>query len=121
MEYKHFSVDDIPGEKWVTLRRKFGENEDIKIEATMFDKSVPESKSSLTNARHLRIGLVISIIKEGSSNELEISCWAWPNSIQIDRLGTRKLGQNSYFSPYFKYGIRSDSPTHMHSLRSLTM
>ena len=35
-------------EQWISLTRKYGEKGDIKVEATMFDRSVPSSKSTST-------------------------------------------------------------------------
>ncbi|XP_062089955.1 uncharacterized protein LOC133796457 isoform X2 [Humulus lupulus] len=43
-KFDSFAIDSRPGEQWVSLKRKL-EDEDIKIEATMFDGVVTSSKS----------------------------------------------------------------------------
>ncbi|KAF3450955.1 hypothetical protein FNV43_RR07044 [Rhamnella rubrinervis] len=39
--FDSFTVDERPGEQWISLKRKYGENEDIKVEVTMFDGAIP--------------------------------------------------------------------------------
>ncbi|PHT47598.1 hypothetical protein CQW23_11806 [Capsicum baccatum] len=45
-----FTIDERPREQWITLNKKFGENEEIKVEATMFDASIPVKKSGNVSA-----------------------------------------------------------------------
>ncbi|KAM3380616.1 hypothetical protein P3S68_006189 [Capsicum galapagoense] len=45
-----FTIDERPREQWITLNKKFGENEEIKVEATMFDASIPDKKSGNVSA-----------------------------------------------------------------------
>lgn len=101
-----FTVDERPGEQWVSLRRKFGDTEDIKIEATMFDGSVPSSKSTSGDPEdiQLHITFVVNIFKDGQT--LEIMCSAWPDTIQISKFFVRKSSKNSpnaYVGPEFEY------------------
>lgn len=59
-------MDDRPGNQWITLRGKFGENETIKIEATMFDGSVVVQKSgddSTAEDVRLHISLLVDVSK----------------------------------------------------------
>ncbi|TXG68704.1 hypothetical protein EZV62_003639 [Acer yangbiense] len=74
------------GEQWIRLKGNFGENEDIKVEATMFDGSIPVSKAGGPGQDvKLHISLVINIHK-GDGEVLEFLCSAWPNSIEITNL-----------------------------------
>ncbi|VVA91485.1 unnamed protein product [Arabis nemorensis] len=102
-----FTVDERPGEQWISLRRKFGEKEDIKIEATMFDGSVPSSKSTVTDPEdvQLHITFIVNISKEGDGETLEIMCSAWPDTIQISKFFIRKSSKsspNAYIGPEFE-------------------
>ncbi|KAK3430642.1 hypothetical protein EUGRSUZ_E02483 [Eucalyptus grandis] len=102
-----FTVDDRPGEQWIRLKRKFGENEDIKIEATMFDGSIPASKTagSLGEDVELHISFIVNITKDKGSNVLEIMCSAWPDSIEISKLvvhGCQRMPSGLYTGPGFK-------------------
>ncbi|KAK0599007.1 hypothetical protein LWI29_001488 [Acer saccharum] len=74
------------GEQWIRLKGNFGENKDIKVEATMFDGSIPVSKAGgLGQDVKLHISLVINIHK-GDGEVLEFLCSAWPDSIEITNL-----------------------------------
>ncbi|KFK42454.1 hypothetical protein AALP_AA2G258800 [Arabis alpina] len=101
-----FTIDERPGEQWISLRRRFGEKEEIKIEATMFDKSVPTSKSTRTEPEYiLHITFIVNISKVGSNEALEIMCSAWPNTIEISKLCLRKSDKSSpsaYGGPEFE-------------------
>ncbi|ESQ27114.1 hypothetical protein EUTSA_v10019068mg [Eutrema salsugineum] len=101
-----FTVDERPGEQWISLKRKFGDKDDIKIEATMFDKSVPTSKSTSTEPECvLHITFVVNISKGGAGETLEIMCSAWPDTIEISKLCIRKGTQSSpssYGGPEFE-------------------
>lgn len=103
-KFNSFTVDDRPGEQWVRLTRKFGENEDIKIEATMFDGSIPVSKAGVGEDVKLHSTLIVNISK-GDEEVLEIMCSAWPDSIEITKLfvrGNDKLSADPYVGPEFK-------------------
>uniref|UniRef100_A0A0D3B1B0 Uncharacterized protein n=1 Tax=Brassica oleracea var. oleracea TaxID=109376 RepID=A0A0D3B1B0_BRAOL len=43
-----YELNHSPPLQWISLTRKYGEKGDIKVEATMFDRSVPSSKSTST-------------------------------------------------------------------------
>jgi complement component 1 Q subcomponent-binding protein len=110
-KFDSFTVDDRPGEQWITLKRKFGD-EDIKLEVTMFNGAVPTSKSggsgSLGNEVQLYILLIVNISK--GHDVLEIACSAWPDSIEINRLLARhgdKTPARPYTGPEFKYDFFS--------------
>lgn len=81
-------MEDRPGEQWITLRGKFGENETIKIEATMFDGSVVVPKSgddSTAEDVRLHISLLVDISK-GEDCDLEFVCSSWPDHIEIQKV-----------------------------------
>ncbi|XP_056161947.1 uncharacterized protein At2g39795, mitochondrial-like isoform X1 [Syzygium oleosum] len=107
-----FTVDDRPGEQWIRLKRKFGGNEDINIEATMFDGAIPASKTAggLGEDVELHISFVVNITKDKGSNVLEIMCSAWPDSIEINKLlvrGCQRMPSGLYTGPGFKSVIIS--------------
>lgn len=105
--YGPFTVEERPGEQWISLKRKYGEKEDIKVEATMFDRSVPTSKSTRTEPEFiLHITFVVNISKGISGESLEIMCSAWPDNIEISKLCIRKginSSPSSYGGPEFEY------------------
>ncbi|KAF5936284.1 hypothetical protein HYC85_027413, partial [Camellia sinensis] len=80
-EFHAFTVEDRPGEQWITLRGKFGENETIKIEATI-SKSGDDSTAENVC---LHISLLVDISK-GEECDLEFVCSAWPDSIEIQKV-----------------------------------
>ncbi|KAL3835490.1 hypothetical protein ACJIZ3_010226 [Penstemon smallii] len=104
--FNAFKVDERRGEQWIRLSRKFGENEEIKVEVTMFDGSLPVKEDDETSEdMRLHITLIIDIFK-GEDNEIvEFVCSAWPDSIEIQKVFTRghdrKKGQ-PYMGPPFK-------------------
>ncbi|EXB38645.1 Uncharacterized protein L484_014460 [Morus notabilis] len=88
-EYKSFSVQDRPGEQWMTMRRKFGNGEDIKIEATMFDGYELSPKLGDDNVGEdlrLHISLLVDISKGNGSEDLEFVCSAWPDSLEVQNV-----------------------------------
>ncbi|KAM5578586.1 uncharacterized protein ABKV19_008746 [Rosa sericea] len=109
-EFNSFTVDNRSGEQWISLKRKFGHNEEIKIEATMFDGSVPITKSGgggggLGEDVQLHITMVVNISKEEGRNALEIMCSVWPDTIEINKLFIRKpenMPAQPYTGPEFK-------------------
>ncbi|KAK6915118.1 Mitochondrial glycoprotein [Dillenia turbinata] len=93
-----FMVDNRPGHQWVSLYQKFGENEDIKIEVTMFDGSVPISKPGGDEDEKLHISLIANISKGEHKSTLEFVCSAWPNSLEIQNIYMH--GQDWILQPY---------------------
>ncbi|CAN0862170.1 Uncharacterized protein At2g39795, mitochondrial [Linum grandiflorum] len=102
-----FTVDDKPGEQWIRLRRKFGEDEEIKVEASMFDAAIPDPKSGGADSKEnvqLHITMIVNISKSGD-DVLEIMCSAWPDTIEITKLFIRtanKMPTKPYAGPDFK-------------------
>ncbi|XP_068336910.1 uncharacterized protein At2g39795, mitochondrial-like isoform X1 [Pyrus communis] len=108
-KFKSFTVDNQPGEQWISLKRNFGEKEDIKIEATMFDGSVPAPNSKgvagLGKDVQLHITICVNIFKKEGGNVLEIMCSTWPDSIEVNKLSIRKpekVPAQPYVGPEFK-------------------
>ncbi|XP_021769420.1 uncharacterized protein At2g39795, mitochondrial-like [Chenopodium quinoa] len=84
--FSFFSIEDRPGEQFVRLRRKFGEKEDIKIEATMFDGCVSDPKTGDDadgEDTRLHISLLVDIYKGEGSDGLGFVCSAWPDGLEI--------------------------------------
>lgn len=106
-----FMVDDQPGEQWIKLKSKFGD-QDIKVEVSMFDGAAPAPKSGGGEEdMQLHITFIVSISKGENGDVLEILCSAWPDTIEIQRLFLRKCDNNnnnkkkiarSYSGPAFK-------------------
>lgn len=95
----------------VTIRGKFGDSEDIKIEATMFDgfENVPAfgDDSSGVNVR-LHLSLIVDILKGEGGNELEFVCSAWPDCLDVEKVYILRRGQMSalpYLGPDFRFEL----------------
>ncbi|KAK6120510.1 hypothetical protein DH2020_045768 [Rehmannia glutinosa] len=104
-KFNSFKVDERPGEQWIRLSGKFGEKEEIKIEVTMFDGSIPMKKNDDSEDVKLHITLIIDIFKGKDSNILEFVCSAWPDSIEIRQVFTRghdRIKDQPYMGPKFK-------------------
>ncbi|CAL5361600.1 unnamed protein product [Camellia sinensis] len=110
-KFDSFIVDERPGEQWIRLNKKFGENEEIKVEVTMFDGSVPVKKTGNVATEEdvkLHITLIVDIFKGEGSDVLEFVCSAWPDNIEIQRVFMRRRDQmvglpyNAYMGPGFK-------------------
>ncbi|XP_022724110.1 uncharacterized protein At2g39795, mitochondrial-like isoform X2 [Durio zibethinus] len=104
--FNSFTIDDRAGEQWIRLRRKFGEKEDITIEATLFDGSLPVSNpGKVGDDVQLHITFIVNISKGDDSNVLEIMCSAWPDALEIQKLfvrGNNRTPDQPYFGPQFK-------------------
>ncbi|KAK2638472.1 hypothetical protein Ddye_026267 [Dipteronia dyeriana] len=88
MKFNSFTVEDRAGEQWMIMvgKKKFGDSEDIKIEATMFDGcvSVPRVGDDATGEDlRLHISLIVDISKTDGSITVEFVCSAWPNTLEI--------------------------------------
>lgn len=102
-EFGSYIVEERPGERWILLRRKFGGNEDIKIEATMFDGSGPGKNSG--EDIQLHITLILSISKDAGESFLEFVCSAWPDSVEIEKVymrGHDQMHAQTYMGPKFE-------------------
>ncbi|XP_044486494.1 uncharacterized protein At2g39795, mitochondrial-like isoform X1 [Mangifera indica] len=105
-KFNSFTVDEQSGDQWIRLNRRFGENEDIKVEATMFDGCIPFSKDGVAAGEDvkLHISLIVNISK-GDGDVLEFMCSAWPDTIEITKLFIRddnKMSAQPYVGPEFK-------------------
>ncbi|RAL50865.1 hypothetical protein DM860_005221 [Cuscuta australis] len=107
-KYGSFMIDERPGEQWTRLERKFGENEEIKIDVTMFDGFVPVIKGGDASKEHevyLHATMVIDIFKGEGNGVLEFVCFAWPNSVEIRKVimhGHGPAASPIYTGPHFK-------------------
>ncbi|KAI3736835.1 hypothetical protein L2E82_26822 [Cichorium intybus] len=106
-KFKSFAIDERPGEQWIRLNKKFGEDEEIKVEVTMFRVSTPPAKDgSITteNDLELYISMVIDIFKDEENDILEFVCNVWPDSIEIDKVFMRDqdgMAGKPYLGPPF--------------------
>lgn len=89
------------------MRRKFGDHEDIKIEATMFDGfgqvSKPGDDSSGVDV-HLHLSLLVDISKNDGT-ELEFMCSAWPRRLEVEKVYVLNRGgmlADPYIGPNFR-------------------
>ncbi|XP_073146249.1 uncharacterized protein At2g39795, mitochondrial isoform X2 [Henckelia pumila] len=106
-EFDAFKVEEKPGEQWIRLTRKFGATEEIKVEVTMFDGSLPIKKdgADAEDGVQLHITLVVELFKEESNDVMQFVCSAWPDSIEISKVFIRKRDQikdHSHTGPRFK-------------------
>lgn len=107
--FNAFSVENRPGEQFVRLRRKFGEKEDIKIEATMFDGCVSEPKAGDdTHGEDIRlhISLLVDIVKGEGTNGLGFVCSSWPDGLEIMKvyiLRGNRLLPKAHMGPNLRY------------------
>ncbi|KAK7294002.1 hypothetical protein RJT34_16885 [Clitoria ternatea] len=106
-KFNSFMIDGRPGERWITLRRQYAD-EEVKVEVTMFDGAVPASSANgevaNSDEMQLHITLIVTISK-GEGGVLEIMCSAWPDSIEIKRLllcGNVKVPAEPYAGPEFR-------------------
>ncbi|GLU01261.1 hypothetical protein SLE2022_185740 [Rubroshorea leprosula] len=107
-KFNSFTVQDRPGEQYITMRGKYGDNEDIKIDVTMFDGCayVPKPGEDSTGEDvHLHISLLVDISKGQDREELEFLCSAWPDSLEIQKvyfLRREKMIAGPYMGPNFR-------------------
>ncbi|KGN55448.1 uncharacterized protein At2g39795, mitochondrial [Cucumis sativus] len=107
--FNSFTVEDHPGMQWITLKGKFKDTEDIKIEATMFDgcESVPKFGDDCEGEEDLRlhISVLVDISKGDGSEDLEFVCSAWPDSLDVQKLYVLKRDRmlaSHYMGPDFR-------------------
>ncbi|GAV59968.1 MAM33 domain-containing protein [Cephalotus follicularis] len=108
-KFNSFTVQDRPGEQWMTMSGISGDNEDIKIEVTMFDGFVTVPRVGEDASGHdvcLHISVLVDIYKgDDGSNALEFVCSAWPNSLEIQKvyiLSQDKKQARPYMGPNFR-------------------
>ncbi|KAD7116792.1 hypothetical protein E3N88_04060 [Mikania micrantha] len=106
-KYKSFSIDERPGEQWIRLNKTVGDNEEIKLEVTMFQVSAPPAKDGgviTNNDLQLYISMVIDVFKDEKIGVLEFVCNVWPDSIEIDKVFMRdqdEMTGKPYLGPPF--------------------
>ncbi|XP_062097774.1 uncharacterized protein At2g39795, mitochondrial [Humulus lupulus] len=103
-KFKSFTVQDRPGEQWITMRGKFGDDEEVKIEVTMFDgyELCPKHDGDGEDVI-LRLSVLVGISKGDSSDDLEFVCSAWPDNFEVRHVYSlprdRKLARLPYLGP----------------------
>ncbi|KAG6649680.1 uncharacterized protein At2g39795, mitochondrial [Carya illinoinensis] len=107
-KFNSFTVEDRPGEQWITMRRKFGDTENIKIEATMFDGCEPVPKPEVHiygGDVRLHLSLLVDISRGDGCNELEFLCSSWPDSLEVQKvyiLRRNRMLARPYMGPDFR-------------------
>nr|XP_043606862.1 uncharacterized protein At2g39795, mitochondrial-like [Erigeron canadensis]XP_043606863.1 uncharacterized protein At2g39795, mitochondrial-like [Erigeron canadensis] len=108
-KFNAFMVEDRPGEQFVTLLGRSTLDENIKIEATMFDGYATVSPNLRgENAEpnpQLHISLLIDISKSEGSNMLEFVCSALPERLEIQKvyaIGPDGTLSRPYMGPDFR-------------------
>ncbi|XP_076900988.1 uncharacterized protein At2g39795, mitochondrial-like [Bidens hawaiensis] len=84
-KFKSFTIDERTGEQWIRLNKKLGNNEEIKLQVTMFQVSAPPQKDT-DNDLELYISMVVDIFKDDETGILEFLCNVWPDSVEIDKV-----------------------------------
>ncbi|KAK6927604.1 Mitochondrial glycoprotein [Dillenia turbinata] len=109
-KYNSFAIDRREGQQFITLSGKFGENEEIKIEATMFDGSevIPRvGDDDHGEDLRLHISLIVNVSKEedGKLKVMEFLCSAWPDGLEIQKVYTMQEGLVAapYMGPNFRF------------------
>lgn len=93
----------------MTMRRKFGDDEDIKIEATMFDGYELSPKlgdDSIGDDLRLHISLLVDVSKGNGSDDLEFVCSAWPDSLEVQSvylLRRDRMPSRPYMGPDIRF------------------
>lgn len=103
-KFNAFMVEDRPGEQFVTLRGRSTVDENIKIEATMFDGYATTTRSEGENKNtntQLHISLLVDISKgEGGGDMLEFVCSAWPEKLEIQNFYVIPADEQMLTPPY---------------------
>ncbi|KAL4579828.1 hypothetical protein LXL04_015995 [Taraxacum kok-saghyz] len=105
-KFNAFKVEDRPGEQFVTLRGRSTVDENIKIEATMFDgyATMSNGENTETDAQ-LHISLLVDISKGEGGDMLEFVCSAWPEKLEIQKFYVIRVGgmlNRPYTGPNFR-------------------
>ncbi|KAM4122647.1 hypothetical protein ACB094_01G100200 [Castanea mollissima] len=88
-KFDSLTVQDRPGEQLIRMSGKFGDTENVKIEATMFDGCVAVPKLGDESSGQdfaLHLSLIVDISKGDGLDELEFVCSAWPNFLEIQKV-----------------------------------
>ncbi|KAK1439434.1 hypothetical protein QVD17_05252 [Tagetes erecta] len=99
-----FVVEDRPGEQYVTLRGRSTVDEDIKIEATMFDGLYRNMDDDEPDCQ-LHISMIVDIMKAEGGDTLQVVCSAWPKRLEIQNLYVIDFGgtlTRPYTGPNFR-------------------
>ena len=97
--FKSFAVEDRPGEQWVSLRSRAGADEEVKVEATMFDgaaEPLPEDAplfrrvESLERGPRLHLSLIVEVTR--GDRVLGFICSAWPDELAVRHVLALRAG-----------------------------
>ncbi|XP_078150935.1 mitochondrial glycoprotein family protein [Carex rostrata] len=116
--FNSFTIDPREGEQWVSLTRS-DDQEEIKIDATLFDGAAPETRSGVVadsdgSNQRLHITLAVEVSKKDSDLNpdldsggiiMQFLCSAWPDAMDVDRVYAGPRGIHAikpYLGPAFK-------------------
>ncbi|KAG2645167.1 uncharacterized protein At2g39795, mitochondrial-like [Panicum virgatum] len=97
--FKSFAVEDRPGEQWVRLRSRAGADEEVEVEATMFDgaaEPLPEDAplfrrvESLERGPRLHLSLIVEVTR--GDRVLGFICSAWPDELAVRHVLALRAG-----------------------------
>ncbi|XP_057800014.1 uncharacterized protein At2g39795, mitochondrial [Salvia miltiorrhiza] len=92
-EFDRFVVEDLPGQQCVILKGKSADDENIKIDATMFDGYAVETRFNDDDTEEvvlLHISMVVDIKRGKKNDSMGVVCSAWPDSLEIQKVFTYK-------------------------------
>eukprot|EP01018_Ginkgo_biloba_P038164 Gb_41394 [translate_table: standard] len=98
-----FTVEDIPGEQSVILRRKYG-NEDIKVEVLAMDIGAlgqrgDDDEEEIEKGGQANVNLTVTVSK-GEGPSLEFICTAYPDKVIVDVMAIKEKEQSADHMAY---------------------
>lgn len=88
------------------MSRKFGDNEDIKIRATMFDGYARDPKD--IGNKTLHISLFADISKGSDSETWQFACSVWPGRLEVQWVSPLRSNTElarPYFGGEMRFGL----------------
>ncbi|CAO2163236.1 unnamed protein product [Urochloa humidicola] len=89
-----FAVEDRPGEQWARLRRVFrgtkeGEEEEVRVDATLVDGALPPTRSGVDTGGPPRLHITVKVEVSKAARPgvaLNFGCSAWPDEMEVQRV-----------------------------------
>ncbi|TKW10492.1 hypothetical protein SEVIR_6G168100v4 [Setaria viridis] len=95
-----FAVEDRPGEQWARLRGVFpsaeeGEEEEVKVDATLVDGALPPTRSGADTGGPPRLHITVKVEVSKAARPgvaLNFECSAWPDEMEVQRVFPVRCG-----------------------------